>query len=123
MGESPWCNNMNRVQVLIAVTVHLGLLIAGQDLGVATTVILTLRVAISWKAPSSKKPNLFPPGLHRERHKSTPGEEGGGRSVIHSTPNLVERMVADPAFFAAHFFGVSRAVSVWPSKRPPASGR
>jgi hypothetical protein len=99
MGESPWCNNMNMVHILIAATVHLGLLVDGLDLGVATTAILTLRVAISWKAQSSKKPNLFPHSLHRERDKSTRGVQSRREALIHSFRVFVDRMTAAPVFF------------------------
>ena len=71
MGEPPWCNNMNTVNILIAATAFLILLMVGQGNDVATTIVLTLRVAISWKARSSKNLNLFPHGLHRERRKNT----------------------------------------------------
>lgn len=73
MEESLWCDEMNMVHILVAVTIHLGLLVAGHNLDTATTVILTLRVAIAWKARSSKNLNLFPHGLHREQGKCNHG--------------------------------------------------
>lgn len=62
---------MNMGNILIAATSIIGLLIAGQDIGVAITAILTIKVRISWNAQEQWNINQFPTGLYRKRRENT----------------------------------------------------
>lgn len=81
---------MNMGNILIAAIAILGLLMVGQDNEVATAIVMTLKVVISWRAQEQRNINQFPPGLHRKHCKSTNGTREHRGTVIHSCRQRVE---------------------------------
>jgi hypothetical protein len=55
---------MNMGNILIAAIEIFGLLVVGQDNDVATAIVMTLKVVISWRAQEQRNINQFPPSLH-----------------------------------------------------------